>query len=67
MLNFNGPDWTVFEQWLADQQYDTYRRLANPNCDIDETNQLRGRALFIDQLLDLRNNPAATDKPLLKI
>lgn len=63
-LNFNGPDWTVFERWLAEEQFETYRRLASPDCGMEETHQLRGRALFIDMLLDLRNNPAGEDRPL---
>lgn len=62
-LNWNGPDWTLFERWLAEEQYETYRRLANPNCSDIETQQLRGRSLLIDQLLDLRNS-AGSDSPL---
>lgn len=63
-INFDGPDWSLFERQLAEWQYETYRRLANPACSEAETQQLRGRALFIDQLLDLRNNPAGSDSPL---
>lgn len=63
-INFNGPDWAALEHWLAEQQYENYRRLASPACGPAETEQLRGRALFIDMLLDLRNNPAGSDSPL---
>lgn len=55
-INFNGPDWTLFERWLAEDQYETYKRLANPKCSETETQQLRGRAMLIDYLLDLRNS-----------
>ena len=61
MLNINyvGPDWALFTHWLLEQQQDTYKRLVSISNTEEETQRLRGRALFIEQLLDLRNNPAA--------
>jgi hypothetical protein len=58
-INFQGSDWAIFTTWLLDQQQDTYKRLVSISNTEEETQRLRGRALFIEQLLDLRNNPAA--------
>ena len=58
-IDFLGRDWQLFHKWLEEEQQDVYRRLVNSSCTEDETQRLRGRALFIDQLLDLHNNPAA--------
>lgn len=62
--NVHGQDWTLFEEWLAQEQFETYKRLANPKTSEAETQQLRGRSMMIDLLLDLRNNPAGSDSPL---
>lgn len=61
-INFYGPDWALMEEWLAEELLTTYRRLANPSTGAAETEQLRGRALLISQLLDMPNNPAATGR-----
>ena len=58
-INYQGADWATFTTWLLDQQQDTYKRLVSTSNTEEETQRLRGRALFIEQLLDLRNNPAA--------
>ena len=58
-INYQGSDWSTFTTWLLDQQQDTYKRLVSISNTEEETQRLRGRALFIEQLLDLRNNPAA--------
>lgn len=58
-INYQGSDWAIFTTWLLDQQQDTYKRLVSINNTEEETQRLRGRALFIEQLLDLHNNPAA--------
>lgn len=58
-INYQGSDWSAFTTWLLDQQQDTYKRLVSISNTEEETQRLRGRALFIEQLLDLRNNPAA--------
>lgn len=58
-INYQGSDWAIFTTWLLDQQQDTYKRLVSISNTEEETQRLRGRALFIEQLLDLRNNPAA--------
>ena len=58
-INFVGPDWALFVAWLLEEQQDTYKRLVSVSNTEEETQRLRGRALFIEQLLDLHNNPAA--------
>lgn len=57
-INFLGSDWTLFKVWLKEEQQDTYKRLVNLKSTEQETNQLRGRAMFIEQLLDLDKKPA---------
>lgn len=59
-INFQGNDWIRFRDWLLDQQQETYKRLVAISNTEQETQRLRGRALFIEQLLDLHNNPAAS-------
>ena len=59
-INFQGNDWIRFRDWLLDQQQETYKRLVSVSNTEQETQRLRGRALFIEQLLDLHNNPAAS-------
>lgn len=63
-INFNGYDWGLVEQWLADDLHDTYRRLAARDCSEKEADQMRGRVMLLVQLLDFRNNVAA-EKPLV--
>jgi hypothetical protein len=52
-VTFDSPDWKRFEDWLAGELLDTYRSLANIATTEDRTQQLRGRAAFIDTLLSL--------------
>lgn len=63
-ITFDSPDWQRFESWLAGELLDTYRSLANTATDADRTQQLRGRAAFIDTLLSLGQTlPVAKTKP----
>lgn len=57
-IDYLGNDWQNFRRWLAEEQLDTYKRLTNINSTEQETQQLRGRALFIELLLDLHNTAA---------
>jgi hypothetical protein len=52
-ISFDSPEWQRFELWLEAEMVDTYRALANTSTDHDRTQQLRGRAAFIDVLLTL--------------
>lgn len=58
-INFLGQDWANFRSWLLEEQQDTYKRLVAISNTTDTTQQLRGRALFIEQLLDLHRDQAA--------
>lgn len=57
-INFQGQDWSNFVIWLKEEQLVTYKRLVSVTNDENETQRLRGRALFIEQLLDLDNGAA---------
>lgn len=59
VLNYLGPDWGRVEEWLADELHETYRRLAGLNVTDIETQQLRGRAALLDQMLSFRLLDAA--------
>jgi hypothetical protein len=61
-VSFESPDWKRFEEWLAGELLDTYRSLANTATDADRTQQLRGRAAFIDVLLTLGQAPPVAQK-----
>lgn len=58
-LNYHGADWANLSAWLEQELLDTYKRLADPACSVADTERLRGRALFIGQLLDFPNDIAA--------
>ena len=54
-INFTGPDWTLFEQWLVERLMETYQNLANPATDGAATDRLRGQAQLITMLLDFKH------------
>jgi hypothetical protein len=58
-LNYMGADWSLLVAWLEDEQQTTYQRLANARATNDETQQLRGRAMLIAQLLGFKDQVAA--------
>jgi hypothetical protein len=58
-MNYHGADWASLATWLEEELLDTYKRLADPACSVADTERLRGRALFIGQLLDFPNAMAA--------
>lgn len=57
-LDLNGPEWVEVERWLKDQLEHAYKGLA---ADITEakTQQLRGRASLLQQMLGFREQRAA--------
>lgn len=61
-LNYMGADWSLLVAWLQDEQQTTYQRLANPHTDNDTTQQLRGRAMLIAQILGFKDQVAAEYK-----
>lgn len=58
-LNYLGSDWALLSVWLEEELQTTYQRLANPRTTEVETHQLRGRAMFIAQLLGFKEAHAA--------
>ena len=58
-LNYMGADWSLLAAWLEEEQQTTYQRLANPKTDNDTTQQLRGRAMLIAQILGFKDQVAA--------
>lgn len=58
-LNYLGGDWALLEEWLEEEQLLTYKRLANPKASEMDTQQLRGRAMLIAQILGFKEQIAA--------
>lgn len=56
-VNLRGSEWAHVEEWLAEELHETYKRLANVNATEVETQQLRGRASLLVQMLEFRNLP----------
>lgn len=57
-VNYASPEWARFEEWAASELHETYRRLAALNATEQETQQLRGRAAMLDQILSFRSIPS---------
>lgn len=57
-LNYHGGDWAAMVAWLLDEQQTVYQRLTALKATNDETQQLRGRAALIAQLLGFKDQPA---------
>lgn len=58
-INYTSPEWARVEEWLADELHETYKRLAGLNMTESETQQFRGRAALLGQMLSFRTIPAA--------
>lgn len=58
-INFHGADWSLVEQWLGEELQHSYKRLASKDCSERESDQLRGRIMFIQMMLDFRSDIAA--------
>ena len=63
-ISFNTADWSLVEQWLGEELMDSYKMLSNKDCSDKESDQLRGRIMFIQRMLDFRTNVAA-ERPLV--
>lgn len=61
-INFNTREWDLWVLWLNEELQLTYKELANPATTEEKTQQLRGKASFISQMLDF-NTLAAAQKP----
>lgn len=58
-MNYYGADWASLKAWLQAEQLTVYQRLANLRATNDETQQLRGRASFLAQVLGFDEQVAA--------
>lgn len=58
-INYYSSDWGLVEQWLGEELQDSYRRLSNKDCSEKDSDQLRGRIMLIQMMLDFRTNVAA--------
>lgn len=56
-VNYNSPEWALLEEWMAEALLETYQRLASLSIDDRDTQQLRGRAALLSQMLDFKNLP----------
>lgn len=52
-LNYASPEWGRFKDWLQAELQEVYVQLASTNTAEDLTQRLRGKAAFINKLLEL--------------
>lgn len=57
-VNYASPEWARIEEWAAETLHETYQRLAGLNTSEQETQQLRGRAALLGQILGFRTIPS---------
>jgi hypothetical protein len=50
-INVMGRDWLLIQEFLEEQKAIAVQVLCAAGTDIDETNRLRGRIMFIDMML----------------
>jgi hypothetical protein len=61
-IDLRSPQCAKIEEWLAQELLETYRRLANCDATEQDTQQLRGRASLLTQMLEFRNLMAVLTK-----
>lgn len=61
-ITYSSPEWAKVEEWLAAELFDTYKRLANLDTSEQQTQQLRGRASLLTQMLEFRNLSAVFNR-----
>lgn len=61
-VEFSGREWQAIEGWLKEQQATVYKLLANPATTDEKTQQLRGRASLIQEMLDWKDNAASLSR-----
>ncbi len=63
-LAWSGPDWQELSRWAEDELLEVYRRLASLQTTPEETLILRGRASFLQTMLDWPRMSAAGTPPI---
>lgn len=53
----NKGSWAIVMAWLQDELEDSYKKLANLDTTPVVTEQLRGKASFINKMLNLYKTP----------
>lgn len=62
-INYYGSDWGLLREWLERELMDSYKGLARPDIADVEAQQLRGRIIFINQMLGWPDLYAALKGP----
>lgn len=62
-LNYYGHEWGALKSWLETELMDSYRGLARPDITEAEAHQMRGRIIFINQMLGWPDLYAAFNGP----
>lgn len=63
-LAWSGADWQELSRYLRDELQEVYMRLASLQTSQEETLILRGRASFIQMMLDWPRVSAAGQPPI---
>lgn len=62
-LNYRGSEWGALKDWLETELMDSYKTLARHDITEVEAHQLRGRIVFINQMLGWPDLYAAFSRP----
>lgn len=62
-IDFGSPTWGAVEDWLNEELENTLKRMLHPDATEPQTQQLRGRASLLKQMLGFREEVAAFYKP----
>ena len=57
-IQYNSREWTIVEEWLQGDLEAVYVKLASPYTNPEQTQQLRGRASLLRQMLDWKKDSA---------
>lgn len=58
-MDYRGPEWAALRGWLEEELARTMGKMLTTSLTESETQQLRGRALVIKQMLDFPEAGAA--------
>lgn len=57
-IQYTSREWTLVEEWLQEDLKVTYIKLASVFTTPEQTQQLRGRASLLQQMLDWKKDSA---------
>lgn len=61
-IEYNTREWEIVEAWLKEDLLATYKGLASLNASNDKTQQLRGRASLLEEMLGWKEDRAALSR-----